>query len=98
MNLMQEQINPHFLYNALSVISSLAMRGRDLKTVESIQHLANFYRISLNKGKQILTVEDELELLKNYMKIQNIRFGDRIVIDYQCEEILLCEFTRNNPV
>ena len=83
---MQEQINPHFLYNALSVISSLAMRGRDLKTVESIQHLANFYRISLNKGKQILTVEDELELLKNYMKIQNIRFGDRIVIDYQCEE------------
>lgn len=86
LNLMQEQINPHFLYNALSVISSLAMRGRDLKTVESIQHLANFYRISLNKGKQILTVEDELELLKNYMKIQNIRFGDRIVIDYQCKE------------
>lgn len=86
LNLMQEQINPHFLYNALSVISSLAMRGRDQSTVESIQYLANFYRISLNKGKQILMVEDELELLKNYMKIQNIRFGDRIVVDYQCEE------------
>ena len=86
LNLMQEQINPHFLYNALSVISSLAMRSRDQRTMESIQYLANFYRISLNKGKQILTVEDEIELLKNYMKIQKIRFGDRIDIQYFCED------------
>lgn len=86
LNLMQEQINPHFLYNALSVISSMAMRSRDRRTVESIQYLASFYRISLNKGKQILTVRDELDLLKNYMKIQLIRFGDRVDITYECEE------------
>lgn len=86
LNLMQEQINPHFLYNALSVISSMAMRNRDQRTVESIQYLASFYRISLNKGKQNLTVEDELDLLKNYMKIQTIRFGKRIEITYDCQD------------
>lgn len=89
LNLMQEQINPHFLYNALSVISSIAMQNRDRRTVESIQNLADFYRISLNKGREILTVQDELDLLKNYMKIQLIRFGDWLDIVYECEEQLL---------
>lgn len=93
LNLMQEQINPHFLYNALSVISSMAMRSRDRRTVESIQYLASFYRISLNKGKQILTVKDELDLLKNYMKIQLIRFGDRVDITYECEDRALAYHT-----
>lgn len=93
LNLMQEQINPHFLYNALSVISSMAMRSRDHRTVESIQYLASFYRISLNKGKQILTVKDELDLLKNYMKIQLIRFGDRVDITYECEDRVLAYHT-----
>lgn len=93
LNLMQEQINPHFLYNALSVISSMAMRSRDHRTVESIQYLASFYRISLNKGKQILTVQDELDLLKNYMKIQLIRFGDRVDIAYECEARTLAYHT-----
>lgn len=85
MNLLQEQINPHFLYNALSVISSMAMREGGRKTVMSVQYLANFYRISLNKGKQIVSVQEEVELLQNYMKIQMLRFEDTVEISYEVD-------------
>lgn len=91
MNLLQEQINPHFLYNALSVISSMALREGGKKTMDSVRYLADFYRISLNKGRQIVSVQEELELLQNYMKIQKIRFGDAVEISYEINrEIMPC--------
>lgn len=86
MNLMQEQINPHFLYNALSVISSMSMRENGKRTVECLRYLADFYRISLNKGREVISVEEELDLLKNYMKIQKIRFGEDVSIHYEADE------------
>lgn len=85
MNLLQEQINPHFLYNALSVISSMSMRENGKRTVECLRYLADFYRISLNKGREVITVQEELDLLKNYMKIQKIRFGEDVNIIYEAE-------------
>lgn len=91
MNLLQEQINPHFLYNALSVISSMAMREGGKRTVESVRYLAAFYRISLNKGRQIVSVQEELELVKSYMNIQAIRFGDSVEVSYDVDrEALAC--------
>lgn len=89
LNLMQEQINPHFLYNALSVISAMALRERGMQTVKSIKYLADFYRISLNKGKQTLSIQEEVELLKNYMKIQKLRFGSSIQVEYDIKKELL---------
>lgn len=89
LNLMQEQINPHFLYNALSIISAMAMRERENQTVKSVKYLADFYRISLNKGKQIFSIREEIELLKNYMKIQNMRFGDSVQIEYETKKEVL---------
>ena len=89
LNLMQEQINPHFLYNALSVISAMALRERGMQTVKSVKYLADFYRISLNKGKQILSIQEEVELLKNYMKIQKLRFGSSIQVEYDMKKELL---------
>jgi two-component system sensor histidine kinase YesM len=89
LNLLQEQINPHFLYNALSVISAVAIREESKKTMQSVQYLANFYRISLNNGKQIVSVREEIELLKNYMLIQQLRFGDTIEIEYDIESAAL---------
>lgn len=85
MNLLQEQINPHFLYNALSVISSMAIQEGGKKTVMSVQYLANFYRISLNKGKQVVSVQEEIELLQSYMKIQLLRFEDSMEINYEVD-------------
>lgn len=89
LNLMQEQINPHFLYNALSVISAMALRERGMQTVKSVKYLADFYRISLNKGKQTLSIQEEVELLKNYMKIQKLRFGSSIQVEYDIKKELL---------
>lgn len=86
MNLMQEQINPHFLYNALSVISSMSMRENGKRTVECLRYLADFYRMSLNKGREVISVQEELDLLKNYMKIQKIRFGEDVNISYEADE------------
>ena len=89
MNLLQEQINPHFLYNALSSVSSLARRNQDQETCRAILSLADFYRISLNKGKKILTVSEEIRLLDSYLAIQRIRFGETIRVEYDLDEGLL---------
>ena len=88
-NQLQEQINPHFLYNALSSISSMALNHNDPETSRAIVYLADFYRISLNQGKQELTIREELRLLESYMKIQQVRFGDGIKLEYDLDESLL---------
>ena len=88
-NQLQEQINPHFLYNALSSISSMALNNNDPETSQAIVYLADFYRISLNQGKQELTIREELRLLESYMKIQQVRFGDGIELEYDLDESLL---------
>lgn len=89
LNLLQEQINPHFLYNALSSISSLALCNKDKETNQAIIYLSEFYRISLNKGKQELTIGEEIRLLESYLKIQQVRFGDIIEMEYELDETLL---------
>ena len=88
-NQVQEQINPHFLYNALSSISSMALNHNDPETSQAIVYLADFYRISLNQGKQELTIREELRLLESYMKIQQMRFGNGIELEYDLDESLL---------
>ena len=89
MNLLQEQINPHFFFFFLSVISSMSMRENGKRTVECLRYLADFYRISLNKGREVISIEQELDLLQNYMKIQKIRFGEDVVIRYEADEDVL---------
>lgn len=89
LNQLQEQINPHFLYNALSSISSLALNHQDAETSQAIVYLADFYRTSLNKGNQELTIREELHLLESYMHIQRMRFGDAIELEYSLDESLL---------
>lgn len=89
LNLLQEQINPHFLYNALSSISSLALCNKDKDTNRALVCLSEFYRISLNKGKQELTIREEIRLLDSYLKIQQVRFGDVIRVEYELDETLL---------
>jgi two-component system sensor histidine kinase YesM len=89
MNLLQEQINPHFLYNALSVINSLSMKEGAKRTGQSVKYLSDFYRMSLSKGKQVITIEQEVGLLQNYVKIQLIRFPDMITISYEVADEVL---------
>ncbi|WP_308634970.1 cache domain-containing sensor histidine kinase [Paenibacillus silvisoli] len=78
---LQAQINPHFLYNTLEMINWKAI-DNDVPEIAVIsQSLAKFYKLSLNKGKDIVTVKDEIDHIQLYVKIQNLRFDDKIQLD-----------------
>ena len=86
---LQSQINPHFLYNTLSSINSLANLGEINKVSEMVSSLVKFYRLTLNKGKAIMTVGEELEQVKAYIDIQAIKYGNRFKISYEVDEKIL---------
>jgi len=80
---LQSRINPHFLYNSLNSIASLATIDTQ-KTEQMAVNLAKLFRYNLNKGEDLITtVEQELEMTKLYLDIEKQRFGDRL--DYQVE-------------
>ncbi|QZN74507.1 MULTISPECIES: sensor histidine kinase [unclassified Paenibacillus] len=89
LDLLQAQINPHFLYNTLGSISSLAVKHQDPQIQDMVLHLAKFYRISLNKGKSILTINEELKLTQSYNAIQLIRFKGKLNIIYTIDQSIL---------
>ncbi|AIQ40116.1 sensor histidine kinase [Paenibacillus sp. FSL R7-0297] len=89
LDLLQAQINPHFLYNTLGSISSLAVKHQDSQIQDMVQNLAKFYRISLNKGKSILTINEEIKLTRSYNAIQLIRFKGQLNITYTIDEAIL---------
>ena len=88
MNTLISQINPHFLYNTLDTIYMLARINGEEKTMKMIQALSKYLRLSLSKGRDIVTVEDELENVKSYMEIQQIRNENLFRYVIECEEEL----------
>lgn len=93
--LLQEQINPHFLYNTLYSIMKLCEMGRDEQAAKMLGALSGFYRIGLSHGKSIVTVAEELEHIKNYLYIQHFRYADLFDYSIDCEpEILDCEIPK----
>ncbi|MCT4598913.1 MAG: sensor histidine kinase [Vallitalea sp.] len=71
--LLQAQIKPHFLYNTLETISSFVKLNMQQEALNSIHCLANFCRISLSNGKDIITIREELKLVESYLTIQKYR-------------------------
>lgn len=88
LNTLQAQINPHFLYNTLSSISSLAVKEGAMSVYQMVNYLAKYYRVSLNKGKRIILIGQEINLVKNYVAIQSIRFRDKLHMHYDLDESL----------
>lgn len=89
MRALQAQINPHFLYNSLSLINWKALEaGRDDISKLTLA-LSSFYRTSLNRGNNVLTIRQELENMKSYLEIQSCMHDDSfdVILDIQ-EEIL----------
>lgn len=72
--LLQAQIIPHFLYNTLGMISALIKLNRASEAQEAIQNLASFYRLSLSGGNEKITVAEEMELTRNYLALQKMRY------------------------
>lgn len=77
LNALQAQINPHFLYNTLDSIMWMAEAGRNEEVVSMVTALAKLFRISISKGHNIITVEEELEHAKSYLLIQKIRYKEK---------------------
>jgi two-component system sensor histidine kinase YesM len=80
---LQAQINPHFLYNTLDSIVWMVESERYQEAIFMVTALANLFRISLSKGKNIISIREEVEHAQNYLYIQKIRYKNRfqVVID-----------------
>ena len=83
---LQAQINPHFLYNSLDLINWMAIRQKAYGISSVVNLLAKFYKLSLSKGRDIITIADEIMHVKTYVQIQNKRFDDRITLDINIDE------------
>lgn len=83
LNALQAQINPHFLYNSLDLVNCLAIQHDVPEIAEMITGLVDFYKLTLNRGKEIVSIADELLHVQSYVKIQNMRFEKaiRLTID-----------------
>lgn len=81
--LLQSQMNPHFLYNTIETIISLMRIGMNDKAILAAKSLAGFYRISLSKGNDVITIGEEYQLIDNYLTLQKMRYFD--YMDYQID-------------
>ena len=86
---LQAQINPHFLYNTLDIIVWQIENEKQSEAVHTVTALARFFRLSLGKGKNIVTVKDEIEHVKNYLMIQHMRFKNKFDYEFDIAEDVL---------
>lgn len=82
---LQNQINPHFLYNTLDIIVWMIENERKAEAVRVVTALARFFRISLSRGENIITIADEMEHVRNYLMIQAMRFKNRFHYTFHVE-------------
>jgi two-component system sensor histidine kinase YesM len=82
---LESQINPHFLYNTLGVMRWEAIDCDNSKLVNMIDNLTTFYRLSLNRGKGVLNIEQELKLVKAYIDIQQMRWDNVVEVEYRVD-------------
>ncbi len=88
---LQSQINPHFLYNTLDMINWMSQKKESENIRSVVQAMSRFYRLTLSKGKDIVSIRDEVELCEAYMEIQKRRYKGRICYEVEVdEEILDC--------
>jgi len=83
---LQTQTNPHFLFNTLSSISRSVTLGRKEQTLVMIDALASLLRYSLADASEPVSLADELAVTREYLKIQTVRFKDRMSAEFRIEE------------
>lgn len=89
LKMLQAQINPHFLYNCLDNISSLITDQKNETATAMVSHLGRYYRAILSKGRNIITIREELELIRAYLEIQLIRIPDLFTYEITVDEDIL---------
>ena len=83
---LQSQINPHFLYNTLDMINWMSYKKMTKEISTAVNTLAKFYKLSLNKGKDLVSIKDELQHSNLYVNIQNMRYNNRISLRINVDE------------
>ena len=96
---LQSQINPHFLYNTLDMINWMAQKDETDNIRNVVQAMSQFYRLTLSRGRDIVTVGDEIRMCDAYMEIQKRRYRGRILYEvinhYLIPKITLQPFLEN---
>lgn len=88
LKILQSQINPHFLYNTLNLMSSIASL-HDIKDISKVaDNLSDMFRYNI-KGKQAVRIREEIEQIRKYLEIQQMRFPDKFSVAYLCDDRLL---------
>ena len=85
LDVLQSQINPHFLYNTLDSVVWMTENGRTQEAVVMLTALARFFRISLSKGSNIIPIGDEIEHARNYLTIQKMRYKDKLEFEIKAD-------------
>lgn len=86
MRVLQEQIKPHFLYNSLETIGYLALEAKADRVNDALETLGSFYRNFLSKGNREITLEREVSIVKDYLSLQKLRYGDIIEDVYDIDK------------
>jgi len=91
LQVLQSQINPHFLYNTLDTLHWKALEYGAVEMSDLIMSLSSFFRISLSKGKEFISLDKELEHVKSYLSIQQYRYSDILNYKIYCDpELYSC--------
>lgn len=107
LDVLQAQINPHFLYNTLDSLYWKAIESGDEEIAEDILSLSQLFRLVLSRGEGIVAVRNEVELLERYLHIQKMRFGERLeykilfneaIMEEKIPKLILQPFVENSIV
>ncbi len=95
LRLLQAQINPHFLYNTLALVKYMAMDIGAADISNTIDAISRFFRLALNRGSDVLTIREELDHVKAYLEIHELRYPNRVSAAYRIDNhILDCEIIK----
>lgn len=85
LRILQEQVKPHFLYNTIDAMRYLAYTGQNEELGEALEAFGGYYRTSLSKGSEVISVKQEINLVKDYLYLQKMRYGNIISVEYDIE-------------
>jgi len=86
MRVLHEQIKPHFLYNSLESISYMALEAKAPNVHSALETLGSFYRNFLSKGDREIPLEREVQIVRDYLSLQKLRYGDILNDEYDIAE------------
>lgn len=89
LQLLQSQINPHFLYNTLDTLYWMALEEGADKVADLTQSLSEIFKISLSEGVEFITIRDEIRFIEDYLHIQNVRFEGKFLVQILVDEELM---------